>query len=74
MIEKTNIPIHNKQTKKIKYNLSLDFYDYYKTEFDSRGNQTYFEDSGGYWFKNEYDNEGKRIYFGYSRGYISDDR
>jgi hypothetical protein len=68
MIEQTNIPIIYKNTKKIQYNLNLDFYDYYKSEFDSRGNNIYFEDSGGYWFKRQFDPNDNIIYYGNSYG------
>ena len=30
---------------------------------DYNGNQTYFEDSDGYWHKREYDTDGNRTYF-----------
>ena len=63
MIDKTNIPIDSKNTKKIQYNLSLDEGFWYKQEYDSRGNEIYYEDSDGYWFKRQFDTRGKRIYF-----------
>jgi hypothetical protein len=74
MIEKLNIKIENKDTKKIYYKLHLDERYWRKEEYDSRGNEVYYEDSSGDWFKEEYDNEGKRVYYESSRGYIIDDR
>ena len=36
---------------------------------NENGNQTYWEDSNGYWAKREYDLNGNRIYFENSNGY-----
>ncbi len=74
MIEKTNIKIHNKLTKKIEYLLYLDRGYCYKLEFDTRGNLIYYEDSDGFWSKYEYNSEGNRIYYENSIGIIEDDR
>ena len=38
-------------------------------EYDSNGNETYYEDSDGYWAKKEYDSNNNRIYGENSRGY-----
>jgi hypothetical protein len=74
MIEKTNISIQDKLTKKINYYLNLDSGYWRKSEFETGGNQIYYEDTTGYWSKGEYNDEGKRIYSETSDGYISDDR
>ncbi len=37
--------------------------------FDSNGNQTYFENSDGYWSKREYNSNGKETYYENSDGY-----
>ena len=71
MIEKLNIPIENKLTKKISYGLNLDDGWWYKYEHDSRGNVIYFEDSEGDWYKREYDSIGNKIYYETSSGYWS---
>ena len=63
MIEQTNIKIHNNLTKKVECTLYLDEGYYYKYEYDSRGNQIYYETSDGYWSKTEYDSRDKRIYY-----------
>lgn len=36
---------------------------------DAHGNETYFEDEGGYWYRREYDEDGKVTYFENSNGY-----
>lgn len=41
MIEKYNIPIETKQTKKIHYRLNLDDGFWYEEEFDNSGNVIY---------------------------------
>ncbi len=69
MIEKTNIKIENKDTKKISYRLNLEVGYWYKQEFDSRGNETYFEDND-FWCKRQYDTIGDVIYYESSRGKI----
>ncbi len=74
IIEKNNIPLEDKLTKKILYILNLDRDYWSKKEFDSIGQIIYFETSLGYWAKSEYDNEGKRVYFENSNRYIKDDR
>ncbi len=63
MIDKLNIPLQNKDTKKIEYNLWLDEGYWDKYEYNSRGNQIYFEDSNDFWCKKEYDSRGKQIYY-----------
>jgi len=70
MIDKYNIKIQNKNTKKIEYILSLDDYWWFKSEFDSRGKDTYYEDSEGGWNKSEYDDEGNQISFETKDGYL----
>jgi len=40
-----------------------------KLEYDSQGNQTYWENSYGNWVKREYDSKGKEIYFESSNGF-----
>ena len=42
--------------------------------YDSTGNETYFEDSNGFWYKQEYDSKGKEIYLENSNGTIKDNR
>ena len=37
--------------------------------YDSNGNQTYYEDSKGYWYKRDYDSNGNLIYFENSNGF-----
>ena len=74
MIEKSNIKIENKLTKKITYTLALDSERWYKQEYDSEGKLIYYEDRG-YWSKQEYDNEGNLIYHENKfDGIIRDDR
>ena len=65
MIDKTNIKIQNKLTKKIIYVLDLDLGVWLNFEYDTRGNDIYYENYRGDWVKKEYDNEGKRIYYDY---------
>jgi hypothetical protein len=36
---------------------------------DGKGNETYFEDSNGYWARYEYDEKGNRTYYETSTGY-----
>ena len=36
---------------------------------DGEGNETYFEDSNGYWARYEYDEKGNRTYYETSTGY-----
>ncbi len=74
MIEQTNIPLENKDTKKIKYTLHLDGRTWWKSEYDSRGNEIYYEDCDVFWFKKVFDSRGNLIYYETSEGYISDDR
>ena len=74
MIDKLNITIENKLTKKIKYFLRLDSGYWYIDEYDSKNNIIYYESSRGFWYKKEYDNEGNRIYYETSEGFIRDDR
>ena len=45
MIDKYNIPIQDKNTKIIDYTLYLDSEWWYKSEYDSRGNLTYYVSS-----------------------------
>ena len=40
-----------------------------KLEYDSQGNQTYWENSDGNWVKREYDSQGNQIYFENSNGF-----
>ena len=63
MIDKLNISIEDKNTKKIEYKLYSDDGGWVKSEYDSNQNMIYNENSDGYWSKSEYDNEGKRVYF-----------
>jgi hypothetical protein len=56
MIEKYNIPIEDKLTKKIEYTLSLDINFWYKIEYDSRGKEIYFGDNRGFSVKTEHTN------------------
>ena len=41
------------------------------TEYDSYGNQTYYEEESGYWFKNTFDDNQNEIYFENSDGYLN---
>ncbi len=68
MIDKLNIKIHNKLTKKIEYNLWLDEDFWRKDEYDDRGKEIYYEDDTGYWEKREYDTRGNEIYYENSGG------
>jgi hypothetical protein len=45
-----------------------------KSEYDSKGNRIYFENSDGFWIKREYDSNGKMIYWENSDGTVIDDR
>ena len=74
MIEKTNIIIQSKLTKKIKYYFELDNGYWCKQEYNSRGNETYFEVSDGWWYKKGFEDKGKITYYENSGGYIRDDR
>ena len=82
MIDKYNITIHSKNTKKIRYRLNLDRGDWFKSEYDAEANETYFEMSGGIyyemsggiWYKKEYNTRGELIYSENSDGHIRDDR
>jgi len=47
--------------------LGITVFPYY--EYDSNGNQTYYESPNGYWFKSEFDSNGYIIYFEDSDGY-----
>ena len=48
MIDKYNIPIHNKLTKEIKLTFSLDNGYWDNFEYDNSGKLMYFENSNGY--------------------------
>ncbi len=73
MIDKINIPIHNKNAKKIKLVLSLDgFKFWWFCEFDDNDNEIYFINSNGWWAKTEYDSDGNEIYYKNSDGLIKD--
>lgn len=61
MIEKTNILIESKDTKKISYYLDLDCGYWSKWERNTEGKTLYYEDVSGYCCKSEYNTEGKRI-------------
>ncbi len=74
MIEKLNITIQNKLTNQIYYGLDLDGRTWWKEEYDTRGNNLYYEDSCDYWFKTEFNSRGNQIYFEDSKGNIIDDR
>jgi hypothetical protein len=74
MIEQTNIPIIYKNTKKIRYLLSLDDGFWHNFEYDTRGNIIYYENSSGHWVKTEYDDENNEIYYENKFGIIRDDR
>ena len=41
-----------------------------KLEYDSQGNQTYWENSDGNWVKREYDSQGNQIYYEDSSGHV----
>ncbi len=55
MIDKLNIPLENKETKKIFYTLWLDGGTWCKTEINAGGLEIYYESSLSYWYKFEYD-------------------
>ncbi len=75
MIEKTNITIGNKESKKIEYLLNLDNGYWHKYEYDNRGNETYYEDYNYEWHEKKYDDRGNIIYYETSRyGILRDDR
>jgi hypothetical protein len=75
MIDKLNLPIGNKDTKKFKYWLDLDGGFWFKTEYNDEGSVTYNEDCTGFWSKTEYNTRGKVIYLeNTTRGIIKDDR
>ncbi len=74
MIDKLNITIENKITKKIKYYLWLNNGWWSKSEYDSRGNLIYYESSSGHWSKKEYGSKGNQIYSENSNVIIKDDR
>ena len=50
---------HEKQFGKVSYPFEL---------YDDNGNETYFEDSDGFWSKGEYDSKGNVTYFEDSTG------
>ena len=54
MIDKLNIPLGNKNTKKIEYTLYLDGGTWYKTEYNSEGREICYESSLSYWYKREF--------------------
>ena len=74
MIDKYNISIEDKLTKKIEYLLYLDDGFWHKNEYNSRGNRIYSESSGGFWYKAEFNTEGNIIYYETSKGILRDDR
>ena len=75
MIEQTNIKIGNKESKVIRYTMLLDEGVWYKFEYDSEGNETYYEDYNYEWHEKKYDDRGNIIYFESSRyGILRDDR
>jgi len=39
-----------------------------KTEYDSNGNEIYYEYSNGYWYKRDFDSNGNLIYYENSDG------
>ena len=43
--------------------------DIIKREYDANGNETYYEDSNGYWDKSEYDENGNVTYSEDSTGH-----
>lgn len=74
MIDKYNITIHSKNTKKIECTFYLDEGYYYKNEYNSLGNIIYYEDSYGFWYKSEFGSRGNQIYYENCYGEIKDDR
>ncbi len=74
MIDKLNIPLQNKDTKKIKYWLYLDDAFWLKYEYNNEGYIIHYVNSGGYWIKKGYNTRGERTYFEDSKGNIIDDR
>ncbi len=63
MIDKYNISIEDKNTKKIEYNLWLDEGYWRKSEFDSKGNNIYTHYNDNSWIKRKYDDIGNVIFF-----------
>ncbi len=74
MIEKLNITIQNKLTKKIFYKLYLDGGEWIKYEYDTNHNKIYYEDDTGYWFKSEFNSNSYRTYFENIYGVIKHNR
>jgi len=64
MIDKLNIPIENKLTKKINYTLLLDDVHYwFKKEYNTRGKLIHYVNAGGYWFQQEHDSRANIVYY-----------
>ncbi len=63
MIEKLNIPIRDKLTKKIEYMLWLDEGIWWKSEFDDKDNKIYSQYYDNTWIKRKYDDRGNVIFF-----------
>jgi len=74
MIEKLNIPIQSKNTKKIEYCLSLDNEWWHISELDKNNNEIYYVNSKGNWVKKEYNNRGDKIYVEDKHGFLNYDR
>jgi hypothetical protein len=62
MVDKYNITIQYKGTKKIKYWLNLDNGRWEKEEYNHKDKITYFENSFGNWIKAHYDSKDNMMY------------
>jgi len=54
MIDKLNIPIENKLTKKIEYRLYLDGGTWCKSEINDEGREIHYENDLSCWYEREY--------------------
>jgi bisphosphoglycerate-dependent phosphoglycerate mutase len=61
-------PANMKKLSEIYKELGIDFTFPIEIE-DANGNETYFEDEGGYWYHREYDKDGNETYYENSDGY-----
>ena len=56
----TRAQAYKKQFGKVSYPFKI---------YDSKGNQTYYENNTGFWIKREYDSKGKQTYYENSYGF-----
>ncbi len=74
MIDKLNIPIHNKNTSRVEVTInlgrvSLPWKAWSISEYDVDDNPTYYGNSTGYWTRSTY-KKGKRVKYENSRGEV----